>query len=70
MLQYPRCFLNNYLVGFSELHCESKPGTIYDSRFTDDETEDEKRQGHRAWEAGKEVGADRGFPIITQLSSH
>lgn len=41
-----------------------------DSCFTDDVTDDEKRQGHRAREVVEEVGADHGFPIIAQLSSH
>lgn len=51
MLHIPRCFPNNYLAGFSKLSCESRLGFIYDSHFTDDETEDEKRQGHSAREA-------------------
>lgn len=64
MLQWPRCFPNNYLVGFSKLPRESRLAAIYDSRFTDNETDDEKRQGLGGREAVEEVGANRGFPII------
>lgn len=68
MLQFPRCFLSNYLVGFSKLPYESRLGFVYDSCFIDSETEDEKRQGHRAREA--RVGAYCGFPVIARLSFH
>ena len=61
---------NNFLVRSSKLPCESGLDFIYDPRFTHDEAEDEKRQGHTAREAMKEVEADHGFPIITRLSSH
>lgn len=70
MSQFSRCFPNNYLVGFSKLPQESRLGSIYDSRFTDDETEDEKRQGHRARGPEEKVGADHRLHIIAQLSSH
>lgn len=70
VLQFPRFFPNNYLVEFSKLPCESRLGFIYDSHFTDNETEDWKRQGHRAREPVEKMGADHGFPVTTQLSPH
>jgi len=63
MLQFSRCFPNNCLVGVSKLPCVCRLGFVYDSHFTDSETEDEKGQGHGAREAMEEVGANHGFPI-------
>lgn len=64
MLQLPKCFPNNYLVGFSKLPHKNRLGAIYDFRFTDDKTDNEKRQEHGAREVVEDVGADCGFPII------